>query len=298
MPLRPPVITEARRFDAFGKPGTSGDVRLSLVNFRTSPTNMFAFSVNSHYKIAWTMVSAIMTAYGYYVDITQTGFYNYRHIGNDPNKPWSAHAWATAGDFNWRQNPDGGRLITDMPGAMLSEIMSIETASGAPVYRWGGDWDRDPSTGHSYYDAMHIEGIAHPLDLATGLKQQAQGEDMLSIGSRSHAVWRFQAFLNRERSVRPNPPTTWKVLEIDGIFGKGTEEAVKAFQHTQGLGETGMIDSITAALLSVNSNQGYRLTLPSIRKEFATKKEVASIKVPAAPDLSEYIKRGEDVTLT
>ena len=121
---------------------------------------------------------------------------------------------------------------------------------------------------------------------------------MLSIGSRSHAVWRFQAFLNRERSIRPNPPATWKVLEIDGIFGRGTEEAVKAFQHTQGLGETGMIDSITAALLSVNSNQGYRLTIPSIRKEFATKEEVASIKVPAAPDLSEYIKRGEDVTLT
>lgn len=101
-----------------------------------------------------------------------TGAYNCRHIGNDSGRPWSSHAWATAIDINWNSNPDGSRLRTDIPRAAIDDIHKIVTNSGAPVWRWGGDWDRDPRTDHSYYDAMHFEIHATPAELVTGIKGQ------------------------------------------------------------------------------------------------------------------------------
>lgn len=98
-----------------------------------------------------------------------TGSYNCRHIGNDSSRPWSSHAWATAIDVNWNQNPDGSRLRTNIPRAAIDDIHRISTKNGAPVWRWGGDWDRDPRTDHSYYDAMHFEIHATPQELSTGI---------------------------------------------------------------------------------------------------------------------------------
>lgn len=103
------------------------------------------------------------------VDPGDSGMYNCRHIGNDPDRPWSTHAWAGALDANWRTNPDGSRLITDMPVAMRDDLHALRTKSGAPVFRWGGDWDRDPRTDHSYYDAMHWEIAATPAEIASGI---------------------------------------------------------------------------------------------------------------------------------
>jgi len=112
--------------------------------------------------------AAVIARHRYLVDRTQTGAYNCRHIGNDVNRPWSSHAWATAVDINWRRNPDGSRLVTDMPAAMIDDLQALTCADGTPCWRWGGDWDRDPRTGHTYYDAMHFEAFATPDEIASG----------------------------------------------------------------------------------------------------------------------------------
>lgn len=109
-----------------------------------------------------------------------TGSYNCRHIGNDEDRPWSVHAWGCAIDVNWNSNPDGSRLRTDIPQAMRDDLHALRTRSGAPVFRWGGDWDRDPRTGHSYYDAMHWEIVATPAELASGVIETNHAPDSTS----------------------------------------------------------------------------------------------------------------------
>lgn len=117
---------------------------------------------------AFRALAEVFVRWRYVIDPTQTGAFNCRHIGSDPKKPWSSHAWATAVDVNWQQNPDGSRLVTNMPQGMLDEIDVIVCADGTPVWRWGGDWDRDPSTSESYYDAMHFELWSTPSEIEAG----------------------------------------------------------------------------------------------------------------------------------
>lgn len=170
-----------------------------------------------------------------------TATYNCRHIGNDPRRPWSAHAWAIAIDVNWRTNPDGSRLVTDIPPAMIDDIHAIACAGGAPVWRWGGDWDRDPRTGHSYLDAMHFEVIATPAELAAGIAGPAgtledeEDDVIVRYGDRTgiKAVWvkRLQARLNITRQ------TYWIVsdrpIKVDGWFGDETADALAGFLNAQ-----------------------------------------------------------------
>lgn len=234
------VNTEARRISAWGQPCKIpwGTTTLMGKNFR----------VHRDTIPAWEALEQVRKEFGYTPTGTDTGFYNCRHMRHDPKLPWSAHAWATALDWNWLQNPAGSKLVTDMPKSMIRKLQSLQTNSGAWVFMWGGDWDRDPATSHSYYDAMHWEVIAHPLDLATGIKSidlPGGTNDMLTQGDRSGAVKALQTHLNDWQPA-------FKLVE-DGIFGAGTAAAVRDYQSAAGLEVTGDADPLTFALVATNA---------------------------------------------
>ncbi len=235
------VNNESRRKAAWGPPCT--------IQFGTVQIAGRALKCHIQTVDAWKLFETIRVKHGYEAPGSDTGIYNCRHIGNDPARPWSAHAWATALDLNWQQNPAGRRLVTDMPQAMIKELQSVKTVSGVYVWMWGGDWDRDPRTGHSYWDAMHWEIIAHPLDLMSGfgvtgplVSTPEDGDEMtLKQGDRGNAVKAIQKELNRW-----NPPLS---LVEDGIFGLRTEVALKEYQKAADLPLSGVGDSLTLSFL-------------------------------------------------
>jgi hypothetical protein len=63
---------------------------------------------------------------------------------------------------------------------------------------------------------------------------------MLNLGSQGEAVRTVQELLNRNGAL----------VEEDGLFGRGTERAVREFQAQAGLPVTGTIDAATHAALS------------------------------------------------
>lgn len=105
-------------------------------------------------------LSACMERHSYESRRLDTGAYNCRRITGGSG--YSLHSYGIALDINWRTNPYGKTLKTDMPKAMIREIKAIRTTSGAQVWRWGGDYSGNK-------DAMHFEVVASPAELATGI---------------------------------------------------------------------------------------------------------------------------------
>lgn len=234
------VNTEARRRAAWGPPCdvTFGSVVIDGRTFKVERRVVQAFQI-------WEIVRA---HHQYHLEGTDTGFYNCRHMRHNPALPWSTHAWAAALDVNWLENPAGSRLITNMPKLMIAQLQQIRTKSGAYVFMWGGDWDRNPRTGHTYYDAMHWEVIAHPLDLATGFAQVVPqpapigDEYVIKVPDRGPKVAALQRNLN-----------IWQpALDLldDGIYGENTANAVKRYQEAAGLPATGVVDAMTASYIN------------------------------------------------
>lgn len=243
------VNNEPRRIAAWGQPCQIpwGTITLFGKNFK----------VHAATVPVWQAFEVVREKYGYVPTGTDTGFYNCRHMRHDPKLPWSAHAWATALDLNWLQNPAGSKLVTDMPPAMIRELQGIKTESGVYVFMWGGDWDRDLRTGHSYYDAMHWEVIAHPKDIETGIVlppgSPEIGDNMgLRAGMRGGAVKALQIHLN-----------SWDpsfALELDGVFGSTktdggrTGACLAVYQEAAGLRPNPLhADDTTLALLMTNA---------------------------------------------
>lgn len=161
------VTTEAQRISEYG---ICSGVNRGTVNLWTSAVKSVPFWTNADLIPAWEVLAGILKRHEYWVDPTQTGSYNCRHIGNDPSKPWSPHASGSAFDLNWRRNPVGRPIVTDMPAEMVLEIVSVVTGDGVPVFRWGADWDRDGDwTDHSFVDPMHFEIIAEIRHLDSGI---------------------------------------------------------------------------------------------------------------------------------
>lgn len=75
-----------------------------------------------------------------------------------------------------------------------------------------------------------------PAVAVTGLSRGARGDSVRTVQ---------QALVNQGVSVRGG---------VDGIFGPGTESAVKSFQKAQGLTATGVVDAATAIALGLASS--------------------------------------------
>lgn len=181
-------------------------------------------------------------------DFILTG--NCRHIGNDPKRPWSAHAWGIALDINWKQNPDGSRLVTNMPKGMVDDLEALTCFNGQPLLRWGGDWDRDERTSHSYYDAMHFELISTPEEISQGVIVDPNEEEEMITNPEDVRYW--QNRLRRLSQVMNTP--SYDPKGVDGVIGNNTRKALEAWQVDRGIAVDGTLnrttcDSITTAVV-------------------------------------------------
>ena len=169
------VLDEAARIANWGQPCQLPGGAGVVIDGKT-------YDVNPAFVEGWQAWEILRIAYDYLMPGTDTGHYSCRHILHNDALPWSEHAWrGLAFDMNWLQNPwtTGDEVITDMPTGMTDAIQQIRTMSGEFVFRWGGDWDRDPTTDHSTYDAMHFSQTASKVDLATGIDwSTVEGEDL------------------------------------------------------------------------------------------------------------------------
>lgn len=133
--------------------------------------------VGARYVDELRALDHLMHRHGYRPRAGVTGGYNCRKSTGSktvdsthslgPGEPftfWTGVKITTAGatDVNSDKNPYGPRLVTDMPIDMVREIEAVRTRSGAQAFRWGGRYSGNK-------DAMHIENIAAPHDLASGI---------------------------------------------------------------------------------------------------------------------------------
>lgn len=125
---------------------------------------------------AYDALDAGLRKHQYKVRSADSGAYNCRKITGGSG--YSLHAYgpaysftfwngvkfstSLAVDINWQSNPYGPRLITDMPRAMIDDIVAIRTNNGRQVWGWGGYYRGNK-------DAMHFEIVCSPGDLATGI---------------------------------------------------------------------------------------------------------------------------------
>jgi peptidoglycan hydrolase-like protein with peptidoglycan-binding domain len=185
---------------------------------------------------AFRALDGIMQSIPYAPRARDTGGFNCRKITG--GRGHSLHAFGIAVDYNWNSNPfrADGKLITDMPPKMVAAAKAVRTKSGAPVFRWGGDFK-------SVKDAMHFEVVATPRELASGIdwrKTQVRDPDerdpstwpVLQRGDRGPTVRVLQG-----RLVAAGFPCD----PVDGILGAGTERSVRAFQESRGLDVDGTV---------------------------------------------------------
>ncbi len=178
--------------------------------------------------------------YNYYVRKEDTGGYNCRPITGGTGT--SLHAHMIAIDVNWRTNPYGSHLVTDMPKAMINEIEGIRTMSGAQVWRWGGDWNNNEVRDDPNYDAMHFEIQCSRTELATGISLKTVPYTppkrkertmvavtfkmpVLAIGDKGEDVTRLQKYLQQSGYD----------VYVDGGFGPETEQTIKDIQAFFGI---------------------------------------------------------------
>lgn len=133
---------------------------------KLKPSARFTFfsgvtvTVDGRILEALRAMDGILQRWRYAPRAGQTWGYNCRRITGGTG--YSLHAYGIAIDLNSSSNPYGPRLITDMPRAMVEEILALRTRSGAQVWGWGGNY-------RSNKDAMHYEIVCTPRDLVSGV---------------------------------------------------------------------------------------------------------------------------------
>jgi hypothetical protein len=200
------------------------------------------------HEMAATAVQAlgrVLESHGYAVRQRDTGAFACRAITG--GRGHSLHAFGIAVDINWSTNPyrADNVLVTDMPQAMVKNILRIRTNSGAKAWRWGGHF-------RSVKDAMHFELACAPADLSSGIDwstvQQARLRPavphrwpLVRRGDRGPAVEELHRLLAVAAAGEPG----------FGTFGPRTEAAVRAFQESRGLEVDGRVGRQTwTALLT------------------------------------------------
>lgn len=224
--MTPPILTTTPLRAAWAPPCEGPWTRIEL-------HGEGAISVRPATADAWRALNAILVAHDYRTRRADTGAFNCRRITN--GKGYSLHAYGIAADLNWTTNPYGPRLVTDMPAAMVVEILALRTVSGHQVFGWGGNYRTNK-------DAMHYEIVCTPAQLATGLAGKdapgparpavvpawhsfaagATDETIRRSGGLGHQVSEVQLMLTA---------LGYDVGKVDGAYGPRTQAAVRAFKR-------------------------------------------------------------------
>lgn len=196
---------------------------------------------------AFAALDQALERHGYRPRPGVTGAYVCRRITGGTG--YSLHAYGTAVDINWDTNPyTTGRLVTDMPSAMVAEITGMRTNSGAPVWGWGGAY-------RSIKDAMHYEIVCTPADLASGIAGAALAltdDQKALIFLKAQAEARQLPVLGKGMVRHPHRRAVAKLQQLlgiarTGVYGSGTRNKVRAVQAFLGLPVTGIVDTDTWA---------------------------------------------------
>jgi hypothetical protein len=225
--------------------------------------------IQCHEKIT-TAVKAlglVMQAHQYHVRKGDTGAYNCRAITGGSGS--SLHSHGIAIDVNWNTNPyrKDNVLVTDMPKAMVKDILAIRTSNGKEVWGWGGNYRK-------VKDAMHFEIVCAPSDLATGIDWSTVTQPTLTAanfhqwplierGDRGPAVEKLHELLD---IAKPGTPGF-------GIFGPVTEATVREYQRTHGLTADGRVGRQTWTALLTRQPE-VKLTEPGPVKRLASTEPV------------------------
>src|SRR5262249_23169773 len=126
-------------------------------------------------------------------------------------------------------------LVTDMPKAMVNDILAIRTNNGQQLWGWGGNY-------RSAKDAMHFEIVCAPADVATGINWSTVKQPKLTptkvdqwpLIGRGDGGPAVEELHKRLKIVKPGEPGF-------GIFGPVTEAAVGEYQRTHGLTADGRV---------------------------------------------------------
>jgi hypothetical protein len=244
--------TNAWRLEAWGEPCEITEVPAAI--YEGGPK----CQINAAILEAFCQLGAVFVRHGYVV--RRIGAYNCRKITGGTTM--SAHAWGIAVDINDDTNPYRlDRLVTDMSPAMIADVLAIRTRDGVHVWRWGGNWDGDPDTPHSNYDAMHFEMMATPAELARGFTADMPTAATAStVGASSIPVPRVVPVRAWPRIRRGDDGDAVKFFQSlvglerasgAGHFGPRTEAAAREYQRSRGLFVDGIVGLATwTALLT------------------------------------------------
>ena len=225
--------------------------------------------------------------------------YNFRGIGGRPcsygNPGYcSLHAYGIAIDIDPAENPFiGGGFSwskTKFTPTQIAAVEAIRNTKGEQMWTWGGRWN-------TKQDYMHFQARVDPasthVDWSTVAGKTEEDDVVLKRGDKGKLVGWYQAMLN---AAGANPK-----LVRDEDFGPATEAAVKAEQKQQEVAETGEIDGPLAAFLSSYSKRWaskWGITEDEADAKYAEKEHGPHNEPTPPPDLSGYVQRGDDVTLT
>ena len=130
----------------------------------------------------------------------------------------------------------------DYSGYNRPEIQKAIAYAKRLGFTWGGDWDNDGQTNdEKFIDMPHLQYDKIPYGQDTKQIKPVQKINVadaivpypgnpLKLGSKGKDVERIQRALN---------------IPADGVFGKQTEEAVKAYQKRKGLVSDGVVGEKT-----------------------------------------------------
>lgn len=169
-------------------------------------------------------------ARGYDFDITNSTAYDMAYV---PNREIYANiSQLVDGVFTVYAHREGFR------NPYFTEFCNGTTATCNGLSQWG-----TVSLANNGLSVLEILRYYYPKDLIlsnapTGSVQSSYPGTALRLGSSGIDVRRIQTFLNR---IRRNYPLIPAINPVDGVFGAGTQEAVKVFQRTFNLSSDGVV---------------------------------------------------------
>ena len=147
----------------------------------------------------------------------------------------SNHSWGTAIDLKLE-----GKLDRRGDGRTQKGLLEIHPIFNKHGFFWGAAFSTE--------DSMHFEASDQLIrkwaaDGKFGEMPGALDDGLLNFGDRGREVEELQHVLNLRLALD---------IDVDGIFGKDTQNAVKEFQRRNSLSIDGVVDPNTAAALGID----------------------------------------------